>query len=138
VYRQQLIFILQNHAKYHPSYPNLALIDHRQRTCVPCDPKTMRRLVRIPVKTSYSVVEQGKQLGPDPKLPETLPPVRGESKPAGTRCPRCASEMVLRMTKGGADEDGQFWGLLAVPQMSGDGQFGGNFILTPYLVGIDL
>jgi hypothetical protein len=94
-----LIFVMDVAAKYHPLCPNLALTDHRQRSCILCDPKTIRRPVRLPVRTSYSVIEPGEPLRPAPKLPETLPPVLGETKHSGTRCPGCGSEMVLRTAK---------------------------------------
>ena len=67
-------------------------------------------LVRIPARPSYSVTELGKQLQPYLKIPETPPLFLEETKPEAPRCPKCGSEMVLRMAKSGSNHGGQFWG----------------------------
>jgi hypothetical protein len=76
-------------------------------------------LVRIPVKTAYSVTELSKQLQPYLKLAETPLPVAEEIKPETPRCPKCGSEMVLRTAKSGTNQGGQFWGCSRYPQCRG-------------------
>jgi predicted RNA-binding Zn-ribbon protein involved in translation (DUF1610 family) len=63
-------------------------------------------LIRVPVKTAYSVTELGKQLQPYLKIVETLPPIVEETKPEAPRCPKCGSEMVLRTAKNGDNQSG--------------------------------
>jgi hypothetical protein len=76
-------------------------------------------LVRIPVKTAYSVSELSKQLQPYLKLPETPQPVVEEIKPEIPRCPKCGSEMVLKTARSGSNQGGKFWGCPRFPECRG-------------------
>jgi hypothetical protein len=76
-------------------------------------------LVRVPVKTAYSVAELGKQLQPYLKTLEIPQPVVEETRPEAPRCPKCGSEMVRRTAKSGANQGGQFWGCSRYPQCRG-------------------
>jgi hypothetical protein len=76
-------------------------------------------LVRIPVKTAYSVTELSKQLQPYLKIIEIPQLIVEETKPEAPRCPKCGSEMVLRTAKSGSNEGGQFWGCSRYPQCRG-------------------
>lgn len=84
-------------------------------------------LVRFPAKFSYSTAELAGTL--KPYLGATVPtiivstpmapaPVAPPSKTTPA-CPKCASEMILRTAKSGANQGEQFWGCSKYPSCRG-------------------
>ena len=79
-------------------------------------------LVRIPVRRSYSTSELDSLLRQHvgSKSKDALNQTDAiENEGAAPRCPKCGSEMVLRMAKSGVNEGKQFWGCPNYPRCRG-------------------
>ena len=68
-------------------------------------------LIQIPAKAGYSLDEVKKELSP---FVTSLQPGRFEGK--SKECPKCASTMVVRITRSGENKNKHFWGCSTYPK----------------------
>jgi len=85
-------------------------------------------LIHVPVKRAYVVEEIAAQLAPYLKISAVAiaPPTVSPAKVAQSvlvnespRCPKCGSEMILRIAKSGANAGNKFWGCSNYPTCRG-------------------
>jgi hypothetical protein len=77
-------------------------------------------LVRVPARASYSVVELETLLRPYLEPAAQPAPAQSVTElPQVPRCPKCGSEMVLRIAKQGANQGQSFWGCSNYPRCRG-------------------